>query len=89
MTTSPNEPVDNDESGTPSNEASPREHSSSNETSDTGGLGIDDGQLPEDLQPGDDNPLADPEGNPVGQSAGDPDDPADQPTNDPTGGTPL
>lgn len=60
------------------------------ETNEGDASGIDDGQLPEDLQPSDDNPLADPEGHPVGeQSAGDPDEPADQPTNDPTGGTPL
>jgi hypothetical protein len=48
MTTSPAEPVDNDQSG------------SDNEKTDQG---ISDDQLPEDLQPGPDNPLASPDGN--------------------------
>ncbi len=82
MTTSPNEPADNDQTGT-----------ESDQSSDLTDTGIDDGQLPEDLQPSDDNPLADPEGQPVGEQSAsgsdDSDDPADQPTNDPTGGTPL
>ncbi len=46
MTTSPAEPVDNDQS------------SDDQQTTE----GIDDSQLPEDLQPGPDNPLASAEG---------------------------
>ena len=48
MTTSPAEPVDNDQSD-----------ADDNQTSDHA---IDDEQLPEDLQPGPDNPLATPDG---------------------------
>jgi hypothetical protein len=45
MTTSPSEPVENDQSGSDHDESESSE-------------GIDDSQLPEDLQPGPDNPLA-------------------------------
>lgn len=44
MTTSPAEPVDNDQSGS--------------DSSDEATEGISDEQLPEDLRPGADNPLA-------------------------------
>jgi hypothetical protein len=47
MTTSPSEPVDNDQSGSDDHETD---------------QGISDDQLPEDLQPGPDNPLATPDG---------------------------
>lgn len=48
MTTSPAEPVDNDQSGSG--------------TSDEATEGISDEQLPEDLRPGPDNPLASKDG---------------------------
>lgn len=54
MTTSPSEPVDNDQSGSTS-DGSGTEH-------------IDDSQLPEDLQPGPDNPLASEDGDSGGSS---------------------
>ncbi|MEP6666419.1 MAG: hypothetical protein ABJA81_08235 [Nocardioidaceae bacterium] len=45
MTTSPSEPVENDQSG-------------SDDDSTTSTQAIEDSQLPEDVQPGPDNPLA-------------------------------
>ena len=54
MTTSPSEPVDNDQSGAP----------------DSADDYISDSQLPDELQPGPDNPLADPEGHVGGGLSG-------------------
>jgi hypothetical protein len=54
MTTSPAEPVENDQSNTDSSQS--EDFGSSSE-------GIDDSQLPEELQPGEDNPLATPDTN--------------------------
>lgn len=54
MSTSPSEPVENDQSG--SNDDSDRNDNAGSEQ------GISDDQLPEDLQPGPDNPLASPDG---------------------------
>jgi hypothetical protein len=53
MTTSPAEPVDNDQSGQDEDEQS---------TSSDDNRSIDDDQLPDELQPREDNPLATPEG---------------------------
>jgi hypothetical protein len=41
---------------------------------ETGDIGIDDSQLPEELQPGPDNPLASPDGNVSGAADSDHDD---------------
>lgn len=89
MTTSPSEPVDNDQSGTGDQAAG---------TADQG-PGIDDSSLPAELRPSEDNPLAEnlDEGTGADDSVGGggpleqplDDDQTDQPTNDPTGGTPL
>ena len=59
MTTSPSEPVDNDQSGSADDSSS---DSSKDTSKDSGEQGISDDQLPEDLQPGPDNPLASPDG---------------------------
>ena len=59
MTTSPSEPVDNDQSGSTDDTSS---DSSKDTSKDSGDQGISDDQLPEDLQPGPDNPLATPDG---------------------------
>ena len=59
MTTSPSEPVDNDQSGSTDDSSS---DSSKDTSKDSGEQGISDDQLPEDLQPGPDNPLASPDG---------------------------
>ncbi len=59
MTTSPSEPVDNDQSGSTDDTSS---DSSRDTSKDSGDQGISDDQLPEDLQPGPDNPLASPDG---------------------------
>lgn len=99
MTTSPSEPVENDQSG---NDDADTIHDGSTGGSDegSGGPDIKDSDLPEDLRPSEDNPLA---VNPdegsggdggAGSSGGGPledssDSNTDQPTNDPTGGTPL
>lgn len=60
MTTSPSEPVDNPQPD-PSPESDPDNASGSSDTADhedTAPEYIDDSQLPEDLRPTDDNPLA-------------------------------
>ena len=63
MTTSPSEPVDNDQSGSTDDTSSDTSSDSSRDTSkDSNDQGISDDQLPEDLQPGPDNPLASPDG---------------------------
>lgn len=54
MTTSPGEPVENDQSNS---------DSSQSDDSASSTQGIDDSQLPEELQPGEDNPLATPDAN--------------------------
>jgi len=59
MTTSPSEPVENDQSGSTDNTS---KDSSKDASKDSGDQGISDDQLPEDLQPGPDNPLASPDG---------------------------
>ena len=59
MTTSPSEPVDNDQSGSTDDTSSDSSKDTSKDSSDQG---ISDDQLPEDLQPGPDNPLASPDG---------------------------
>jgi hypothetical protein len=59
MTTSPSEPVENDQSGSTDDTS---DDSSKDTSKDSGDQGISDDQLPEDLQPGPDNPLASPEG---------------------------
>lgn len=96
MTTSPSEPVENDQSG--NDDADTIHDGGSDEAS--GSPDIKDEDLPEDLRPSEDNPLA---VNPdegsggdggAGSSGGGPledasDSNTDQPTNDPTGGTPL
>ena len=58
MTTSPSEPVENDQS---SNDDTSSD-TSSDTSKDSDDQGISDDQLPEDLQPGPDNPLASPDG---------------------------
>ena len=57
MTTSPSEPVDNDQSGSTDDTSSDSSKDTSKDSSDQG---ISDDQLPEDLQPSEDNPLAEP-----------------------------
>jgi hypothetical protein len=61
MSTSPSEPVENDQSG--SNDGSDDRDGNDHRGDDKSGgeQGISDDQLPEDLQPGPDNPLASPE----------------------------
>jgi hypothetical protein len=59
MTTSPSEPVENDQSGSTDDTS---DDSSKDTSKDSGDQGISDDQLPEDLQPGPDNPLATPDG---------------------------
>ncbi|MGI8994262.1 MAG: hypothetical protein ACR2FP_08140 [Nocardioidaceae bacterium] len=99
MTTSPSEPVENDQSGNDDADTI-HDNSTGDSQEGSGGPGIQDSDLPEDLQPSEDNPLAvSPDEGSGGQggtdaSGGGPledsgDDGADQPTNDPTGGTPL
>jgi hypothetical protein len=59
MTTSPAEPVDNDQSGS---HDGPSNDSNNDSSPDRDDQGISDDQLPEDLQPGPENPLASPDG---------------------------